>query len=72
MDYIRNSKNRKLKTQILNFFTRVSFSGRRLDIAGKSLLFCNMLLLISLFFPWIQLKMLDRTEQIYTAFSLYS
>lgn len=72
MDYIRNSKNRKLKTQILNFFTRVSFSGRRLDIAGRAILFCNMLLFISVFFPWIRLKMLDRTEQSYTAFSLYS
>ncbi len=72
MEYIRNSKNRKLKTKILNFVTRVSFSGKRLDLAGRSIMFCNILLISSLFFPWIHMTFLDGTGQGFSAFSLYA
>lgn len=72
MDYIRNSKNRKLKTQILNFFSRISFGGKKLDIAGKSIVLWNFLLLTSLFFPWIHMRFLDGVSKSYFAFSLYT
>ncbi len=72
MDYIRNSKNRKLKTKVLNFFTRMSFSSYRLDIAGKSIMIFNLLLLASTFFPWIQMKFRTGDVVNYYAFSLYT
>jgi len=72
MDYIRNSKNRKLKTQILNFFSRITFGGKKLDIAGKSIILWTFFLLCSLFFPWIHMHFLDGISKSYSAFSLYT
>ncbi len=73
MDYIRNSKNRKLKTQILSFFSRVTFSTYRLGLAGKMIIFCDILFLLSLFFPWIIFSSQTGGEPIrYWAFSLYT
>lgn len=71
MDYIRNSKNRKLKTQILNFFSRLTFWTYRLGLPGKSLMICNIILFASLFFPWLTLKPLGGQEISYWSFSLY-
>lgn len=72
MDYIRNSKNRKLKTQILNFFSRLSFGGKKLEIAWRSIIAWNLGLLFSLFFPWIHMDFLDDVSRSYSAFSLYT
>ena len=73
MDYIRNSKNRKLKTQILSFFSRISFGTHRLGFAGKGIFSCMVLLLLSLFFPWMTLSgTIDTTPIRYSAFSLYT
>ena len=71
MDYIRNSKNRKLKTQILNFFSRLSFGTNRLWLSGKSIILCNIILFISLFFPWLSFKPLGWVEIYYWSFSFY-
>ena len=72
MDYIRNSKNRKLKTQLTIFFSRITFWWKRLDISGKVIIFCNFLLLISVFFPWIHMRFRDDTDVIFSAFSGYT
>ena len=73
MDYIRNSKNRKLKTQILQFFSRISFSTHRLGLAGKGITFCMFLLFLSLFFPWMSsTSSLGDAVHTYSAFSLYT
>jgi magnesium-transporting ATPase (P-type) len=72
MDYIRNSKNRKLKTQILGFFLRLNFWTYRLGLPGKTILFCLFILGLSLFFPWILFrKPLSGGDTMYSAFSLY-
>ena len=71
MDYIRNSKNRKLKTQILSFFARISFGTYRLWLPGKSLILCSALLTLSLFFPWLSFQPLGGARISYSAFSLY-
>lgn len=70
MDYIRNSKNRKLKTRILALLSRLNFGTSRLGIAGKGIIVLNILLLFSLFFPWITLH-LSSSVNVYNAFSLY-
>lgn len=72
MDYIRNSKNRKLKTQILAFFSRLSFGSHRFGIAGKLLLVSNLALLVSLCFPWMRLTRMDGSIQTISAFSLFT
>ena len=72
MDYIRNSKNRKLKMQIITFLSRLNFGANRLWIAGKWIMFCNILLFASLFIPWMQFRFLDSTTYIINAFSWFS
>lgn len=71
MDYIRNSKNRKLKTQILSFFARINFGTYRLGLPGKILIFANILLIVSLFFPWLHFESGWVIVHRYWAFSLY-
>lgn len=72
MDYIRNSKNRKLKTQILGFFLRLNFWTYRIGLPGKSIMFCLVILCLSLFFPWLIFKKPIWTgDALYSAFSLY-
>jgi hypothetical protein len=72
MDYNRNSKNRKLKTEILSFFSRLNFSAYRLGLAGKSIICCSGALLISLFFPWISFHApMGGAVTYHFAFSLY-
>ncbi|GAB0175115.1 MAG: hypothetical protein HHAS10_09940 [Candidatus Altimarinota bacterium] len=72
MDYIRNSKNRKLKTQIFGFFQRLNFGTYRLGLPGKTIIFCLGMLGLSLFFPWLIFKKpLGAGEAGYSAFSLY-
>jgi len=72
MDYIRNSKNRKLKTQILGFFLRLNFWTYRLGLPGKGMMFCLIVLFVSLFFPWLIFKKpLSAGDVSYSAFSLY-
>jgi predicted lysophospholipase L1 biosynthesis ABC-type transport system permease subunit len=73
MDYIRNSKNRKLKTQILQFFSRIAFGTHRLGIPGKGIFICMIGLLLSLLFPWITfVGTIDATPTTYSAFSIYT
>lgn len=72
MDYIRNSKNRKLKTQIFSFFQRLNFGTYRLWLPGKTIIFCLGMLWFSLFSPWLIFrKPLWAWETAYSAFSLY-
>lgn len=70
MDYIRNSKNRKLKTQILTFFARVQFGTYRFGFSWKALMLANGWLLLSLFFPWLYFWW-EASQVSYSAFSLY-
>lgn len=73
MDYIRNSKNRKLKTQIIQFFSRISFGTHRLGFAGKGIVFCMVLIFLSLFFDWMRSSSsLGAEAYTYSAFSLYT
>lgn len=72
MDYIRNSKNRKLKTQILQFFSRITFWSYRLGTSWKGILFCNLGLLVSLFFPWMRLVYMDGSTHNISAFSSFT
>ncbi len=72
MDYIRNSKNRKLKAQILGFFSRLTFGSYRLGFSGKAILFSNILVLIVLFFPWMRLVYMDGSIHTFGAFSFFS
>lgn len=72
MDYIRNSKNRKLKAQILGFFSRLTFGSYRLGLSGKGILFSNFLVLIVLFFPWMRLVYMDGSIHNFGAFSSFS
>ncbi len=72
MDYIRNSKNRKLKTQIFSFFSRLTFSTYRLGFPGRAIILCLITLFSSLFLPWIIFKRQWGSWDIfYSAFSLY-
>ena len=72
MDYIRNSKNRKLKTQLLSFFSRLSFGTHRLGPAGKGIFICMISMIFSLFFPWIIFHSADGESIAYWAFSFYT
>jgi hypothetical protein len=56
MDYIRNSKNRKIKTQIFAFLSHINFGTYRLGLAGKGIMLCGALLFLSLFLPWISFE----------------
>lgn len=72
MEYTRNSKNRKIKTSILAFFSRLNFGTYRLGLPGKMILVCLIFLFASLFFPWLTLMELWETQAKYFgAFSIY-
>jgi hypothetical protein len=71
-DYITNSKNRKLKTKISLFLSRVNIWAGKLPISGRVIILMECILFSSLFFPWITLKYLDGTIQEHFAFSQFS
>lgn len=71
-DYITNSKNRKLKTKILLFLSRINIWTNKLPISGRFIIFIECILFASLFFPWITLNYLDGHTISYYAFSQFS
>ncbi|MBX9808927.1 hypothetical protein K2X92_00875 [Candidatus Gracilibacteria bacterium] len=70
-DYITNSKNRKLKTKILLFLSRINIGAGKLPISGRVIILMEFILASSLFFPWVHLE-LDETIENYYAFSQFS
>lgn len=70
-DYITNSKNRKLKTKIDLFFSRINIGMGKLPLSGMTILVFEVLLLISLFLPWIRIADFNDTKA-YGAFSGYT
>jgi hypothetical protein len=70
-DYITNSKNRKLKKRVEGFVSRVGFGAGKLPISGRIILVLTACLFLSLFFPWLELKLSDNSVQRYFAFSQY-
>ncbi len=71
-DYITNSKNRKLKTKILLFLSRINIWAGKLPISGRVIILMEIILGISLFFPWLHLTYLDSSVENYYAFSQFS
>ena len=71
VDYIANSKNRKFKKQVLAFFERLNFGAGKLPVSGRIILFMNIILFFSLFFPWISFEYLGSEKASYSAFSFY-
>ncbi len=71
-DYITNSKNRKLKTKILLFLSRINIWAGKLPLSGRVIILMECVLFASLFFPWITLQYLDGRSLTYSAFSEFS
>lgn len=71
-DYITNSKNRKLKTKILLFLSRINIWAGKLPFSGRIILLMEVILWISLFFPWFRFVYLNETVLIQSSFSSYS
>ncbi len=71
-DYITNSKNRKLKKRIENLISRVGFWAGKLPLSGRFILLLTGILFLSLFFPWLELRLSDNSVQRYFAFSQYT
>ncbi len=71
-DYITNSQNRKLKTKILLFLSRINIGASKLPISGRIIVLMECILCVSLFFPWLTLTYLDGHIQVHTAFSQFS
>jgi hypothetical protein len=72
VNYIANSKNRKFKKQILAFFERLNFWAGKLPFSWRIILIMNMLLLLSLFFPWIHFEYRSAEPASFFAFSFYT
>lgn len=70
--YSTNIQNRKLKKQVLNFLRRINFGASKLPFSGKLILIFTLILLSTLFFPWLELKFADGIIQEYSAFSAYT
>lgn len=71
-DYITNSKNRKLKTKILLFLSRINIWAWKLPFSGRIILLMEVVLWISLFFPWFRFVDLYESVSIHSSFSSYS
>lgn len=71
-NYIANSKNRKLKKQILLFLERLNFGAGKLPFSGRVILFMNFLLGISLFLPWFHFSFMNKQADSIFAFSGYT
>lgn len=71
-DYITNSKNRKLKTKILLFLSRINIWAGKLPLSGRIILFMDFILWFSLFLPWFRFVFLNETVQMQSSFSSYS
>lgn len=71
-DYITNSKNRKLKTKILLFLSRINIWAWKLPLSGRAIILMEIILFASIFFPWVRLTYLDGVIEQYYAFSIYS
>lgn len=67
--YSTNAKNRKLKKQVLGFLSRIGFASGGLPLSGKMILIFALLLLSSLFFPWLQIASANNDVKNYSAFS---
>lgn len=66
-----NIQNRKLKKQVLNFFSKLGFGAGRLPLSGKIILIMVGFLLISLFLPWIEIQSQTQGANTHGAFSRY-
>ena len=71
-DYITNSKNRKLKTKILLFLSRINIWAGKLPLSGRVIILMDCILLGSLFVPWIRMTYLDWSLHDHYAFSQFS
>lgn len=71
-DYITNSKNRKLKTKILLFLSRINIWASKLPLSWRVIILMECILFCSLFFPWINLIYLDGSIHPHYAFSQFS
>lgn len=69
--YIKKSQNKKLKKQVFDFFSKLSFGFVKLPFSGKIILFLSFVLLATLPFSWIELRRWSENF-FYTAFSSYS
>lgn len=69
--YNTNIQNRKLKKQILNFFSRIGFGAGRLPISGRLILIMTFLLFVSLFLPWLTITTASSGPTTYGPFSRY-
>lgn len=71
-NYIANSKNRKLKKQILLFLERINFGAGKLPLSGRIILFMDSLLVLSLVFPWFYFHYRNNQVDSFYAFSEYT
>lgn len=69
--YNTNIQNRKLKKQILNFFSRLGFGAGKLPFSGRLILVMVFLLFVSLFMPWLEITSSTNGVQTFGPFSRY-
>ena len=67
MNYIANSKNRKLKNKISALLARINFRAVHFSIGKKIILVGTLLWIVSLFFCWTSIA-----NATWSSFSLYS
>lgn len=71
-DYITNSKNRKLKTKILLFLSRINIWAGKLPLSGRAIILMECTLMSSLFFPWFSFTSIDSIVTNSSAFSWFA
>lgn len=71
-DYTINSKNRKFKKRVLSWIERLNFWAGKLPISGKIILLLDVILLLSVFFPWLHFSYVDESRDVFSAFSVYT
>lgn len=71
-NYIANSKNRKLKKQILLLLERINFGAGKLPFSWRVILFMNFLFLLSLALPWFHFQYRNNQVDTFFAFSEYT
>lgn len=71
-DYITNSKNRKLKTKILLFLSRINIWAGKLPLSWRVILLMECILGVSLFLPWFRFTDINKTVTLQSSFSSYS
>lgn len=70
-EYNTNIQNRKLKKQVLNFFSRLGFGAWQLPLSGRLILAFEVILTISLFLPWLEIESVSTGIATYSAFSRF-